>query len=99
LENINADLDAIIYVDEIKVFLMFFADDVVVFSQNPETLQSLIDDISRYCSQWGLTLNTRKTKVIIFENGTPSNYIFYINSSQIELVHSFKYLGVYQQLD
>jgi len=59
-------LDGIMSVDEIKLFLMLFADDDVVFLQNPETLKSLLDDISRYCIQWGLTLNTSKKKELSF---------------------------------
>jgi len=37
----------------------------------------------------------QEKRVIIFENGRLSYYTFHINNAPIELVHSFKYLGVY----
>ena len=41
LDNINSDLDGILTIDDVKLFLLLFADDAVVFSQDPKTLQSI----------------------------------------------------------
>ena len=71
-----------------------FADDGIVFSENPESLQSMLDDIERYCNEWKLKLNVNKTKIMIFERGRPTYYQFSINNCDIEIVNSFKYLGV-----
>ena len=39
--NINADLGNIFTLNEMKLFLILYADDQVVFAKSPETLQSL----------------------------------------------------------
>ena len=49
-----------------------------------------------YCEIWNLTINTEKTKVMIFSYGRISkNVHFYINNKELEIVSEFKYLGIY----
>ena len=94
LSSINCNLDGIINLEELHIFLLLFADVGVLFSQNPQTLQSMLNDVHLYCETWGLRLNVTKTK-IIFEKGRHTTYDFHINNQLIEIVSSFKYLGVY----
>ena len=82
-------------VEELQIFLLMFADDAILFSQNPQALQSMLNDIQLYCETWGLRLNVNKTKVMIFENGRHTTHNFFINHQPIEIVSSYKYLGVY----
>ena len=76
LDNINSDLDGILTIDDVQLFLLLFADDAVDFSQDPKTLQSILNDIENYCISCGLKLNTNKTKIMIFEAGGPTHYDF-----------------------
>ena len=66
----------------------------MVFATSPESLQSLLNDIENYCNLWGLKINTQKTKAMIFEKGRHTYQDFYINNTLIEIVKSFKYLGI-----
>jgi hypothetical protein len=93
-ECITSDLNGMFTIDEIKLFLLLYADDQVLFAKSPETLQHILNDIQQYCNIWGLKINTSKTKAMIFEKGRHTTYNFYINNTQIELVNSFKYLGM-----
>jgi hypothetical protein len=54
----------------------------------------MLTDIETYCNTWGLKINESKTKGIIFEKGRHTQHIFYIYSTPMELVESFKYLGI-----
>ena len=54
LDNINSNLDGIFTINEIKLFLMMFADDQVLFATSPTSLQSMINDIETYCNTWKL---------------------------------------------
>ena len=76
-------------------YLILFADDIVLFTTNPESLQAQIDSIYQYSVKWGLTINVNKTKVCIFEK-RKSNHDqrFYINNEIVEIVDSFVYLGI-----
>lgn len=47
------------------------------------------------CNLWNLKINVRKTKIVIFENGRHTSYDFFMYDSRIEVVTSFKYLGVH----
>ena len=96
LANINSDLEGSFTTDEVKLFLLAYADDQVLFSTSPTTLQSMLNDIELYCNAWGLKININKTKILIFEKGGRySIYNFYLYNEQLEVVSSFKYLGVY----
>ena len=95
LSSINCNLDGIMNLEELQIFLLLFADDGILFSQNPQTLQSMLNDVQLYCETWGLRLNVAKTKIMIFEKGRHTTYNFHINNQLIEIVSSFKYLGVY----
>jgi len=92
---INDELDGIITIEHIKLFMLIFADDGILFSTNPETLQIMLNDVQRYCETWGLKINTEKTKIIIFEKGRHTRHAFNINNIPLQIVNSIKYLGVY----
>ena len=95
VQNINVGLDQIFTVDDMKLFLMLYADEAVVFAKSPIVLQSILYDIESYCTLWGLKINTAKTKAMIFEKGRHTHYDFYLNNVKLEIVTSSKYLGMY----
>ena len=76
VDNINANLENIFELDELMLFIILYADDAVVFAKSKESLQSLLNDIELYCGTWGLKINTRKTKVMIFEKGRHASCLF-----------------------
>ena len=94
VENINTDLENIFSLNELKLFLILYADDQVLFATSPESLQSILTDIETYCRLWGLIINIEKTKAMIFEKGRHSKYDFYSYNTATEVVDSFKYLGI-----
>lgn len=44
-------------------------DDSVFFAETREGLQKGLDIIYDYCTRWRLTVNTEKTKVVVFRRG------------------------------
>ena len=48
------------------LFLLLYADDTIVPAECPEDLQRALDMLKIYCEFWGLDINVRKTKVMIF---------------------------------
>ena len=59
--------------DDVEVFLrmyvLLYADDTIFMTETPDDLQSSINAACDYCQTWHLTVNTSKTKVIIFSRG------------------------------
>ena len=54
MQNINSNLEHIFIIDIMRLFLLLYADDAVVFAKSPEVLQSILNDIESYCTLWGL---------------------------------------------
>ena len=69
------------------------ADDIVLITDAPHKFQQLLD----ICSSWTLTnqmtFNTSKCKVMIL-NGNPKNVKFTLDNVVLEIVSTYKYLGV-----
>ena len=97
LEIYNIESDYIINLDQTKLFMLLFADDavIIVFTESAEIRQNILNQIENDCNAWGLKLNTSKTKIMIFERGRHTTYNLNINNQPIEVVKSFKYLGVH----
>ena len=55
--------------DMLKIFLILYADDMVIFANSPEDLQDSFDMLVEYCKRWRLQVNTSKTKIMIFHKG------------------------------
>ena len=79
-----------------KIFMLLYADNIVLFANNPEELQEGLNLLSNYCKRWKLKINVAKTKITVFRRGgiLPRNLIFYYDGEPIEIVSKFKYLGV-----
>ena len=79
-----------------KLFLLLYADDIIIFSESAEGLQAGFDFLHSYCNRWKLKVNVDKTKVLIFRKGGTISRTqkFYYNEIEIDIVSSFSYLGI-----
>ena len=75
-----------------KLTHLRFADDIILISHNTEELQEMLDQMNYHCSQYGLKINTKKTKVIVNTSATTNTPIT-LDSSQLESVEEYIYLG------
>ena len=63
-------------------------------SENEEGLKYMLKTMEVYCNENELTLNTDKTKCMIFnKTGRHIRKIFTFNNTQLLTVRSYKYLG------
>ena len=60
--DFNADDIAVYF----KMYVILYADDTIIVSDNAESFQSCLDTFYAYCVDWKLTVNESKTKIIIF---------------------------------
>ena len=83
-------------VNMFKMFLLLYADDIVLFANSASELQDGLDLMSDYCKRWKLKINISKTKVMIFRKGgmLPRNLSFYYDDEPLEIVKKFNYLGI-----
>ena len=90
----NAEMLDTVDIEELTLFILLYADDAVIFAKSAESLQSMLNDIQEYCNTWHLTINTNKTKIMVFERGRHTHPKISLNGTELEVVSSFKYLGV-----
>ena len=85
-----------IEINLINLFLLMYADDMVLFAESPAALQTMIDTLYKYNKEWKLTLNVDKTKIVIFRNGgnIKENENWVYDGKEIQIVNQFSYLGM-----
>ena len=48
VHNLNDNIDGLFELKHMKMFIILFADDAVLFAHSPKALQSLLNDLSVY---------------------------------------------------
>ena len=88
-----------IYIDEIadNVMALLFADDVAMCSETVGRLREMIRVLEDFSKKWQLKINLEKTKIMVFRRGgkIKNNEVFYYEDKRIEIVNSYKYLGIF----
>ena len=52
-------------IDMFKIFMLLYADDIVIFSKSAEELQESLNLLVDYCNRWKLNINVKKTKLMV----------------------------------
>ena len=81
---------------DIHLFLLMYADDMVLFSESIDGLQHMLNSLYTYSKNWNLEVNIQKTKIVIFRNGgiIRENEFWLYNGEKLEVLNEFCYLGV-----
>ena len=108
--SILGPLFFLIYINDLKGILNnnsfhLYADDTVIYCMNEnihiaeKELQLVLDKFSKWCKINALTINTSKTKTMVFGSRHKLKNIhkpeLLINEEKIQLVPTYKYLGVH----
>ena len=100
INDLEAELDVNgisgINIGMINISILLYADDIILFGKTPEDLQKSLLVLEEYCTRWKLTVNTSKTKIMVFRKGglLPNALNFTYKNEYIEIVSKFCYLGV-----
>jgi hypothetical protein len=79
-----------------KLLILLYADDIALFSESRDGLQSGLYLLYDYCTRWKLSVNTEKTKIAVFRRGgrlAMDDHFFY-GDAYIEVTPSFSFLGI-----
>ena len=80
-----------------RVTHLFYADDLVLLAESAGELQLMLRALERYSSDKGLTVNTSKSKVVVFNSmmgGTNRGPELTYNRVALAVEPHFKYLGL-----
>ena len=80
-----------------KVFpspCILFADDLVIFAENPKELQNMIDSLNNYHTTQQLNVNCDKTKIMVFSlNPKTGNFRSKLEANlSLMIVGKYKYI-------
>ena len=88
-----------IYIDEEvpNIISLMFADDIANVTDTVGRLQKHIDSLQSFCSNYGMTVNLKKTKIVVFRGGGIVKQCeqWYLNRQHIQIVTYYKYLGAF----
>ena len=66
--------------------MLLYADDAVIFSKSPEILQTMLNRLHTYSTVWDLKVNTKRTKIMIFEKGRKTSIDIFYNNTLLIIV-------------
>jgi hypothetical protein len=81
---------------------LLYADDMVLLATSAAGLQRQLNLLQQYCQQWGLTVNTVKTKLMVLSGARTQQAALELaqqaglsfGGQPLQAVTSFKYLGI-----
>ena len=77
-----------------KTSCLVWADDILILSESESGLQAKLNNLEKYCDKNRLTVNTEKTKCMIFnKTGRLIKREFVFKNDILENTRSYKYLG------
>jgi hypothetical protein len=80
---------------QLHPYYWVYADDIILVSESEEGLQNGLNVLSKFCSSWKLEVNTKKSKIMIFNsNGKSFLNHFKLDNEYLETVKSYCYLGI-----
>ena len=85
-----------INIDGLHICILLYADDIVIVSENEDNLQKMLTYVHEWCCKWDMKVNVEKTKIIHFRKKRKkiTDIVFTIGKDKIDIVSSYKYLGV-----
>jgi hypothetical protein len=80
----------------VEIFLLLFADDVVLLSGTVKGLQTQLSRLKEEADRLGLTVNLDKTNIMVFRMGGHLSVLekWYYGNLQLKVTNSYKYLGM-----
>ena len=79
----------------VELFLPLFADDLVLLSSTAMGLQNQLNHLTSMCKEHSLSINTEKSKVMVFRKGgfLGKNEKWFLEGNEVEVVNSHTYFG------
>ena len=81
--------------NEAEISSLLFADDLVILALTKEDLQEKLQILEDYCDKWGLEVNIKKTKIMIFnkQGSVIRKHQFFYKNQALETAKQYTYLG------
>ena len=95
--RINGDLKQVHKpTDEQLMWIFMYTDDIALLAEDTASLKAAIELLDAVFSDWGLTVSTSKTKILVIERDSDTQAAtldIKLRGDNLEVVSKFKYLG------
>ena len=73
---------------------LYYADDIILISENKQDLHHLIDEVYNWCKKWRMIVNTDKTQIVHLrlKEEQKTNFRFHLGGNELLVVKNYKYL-------
>ena len=90
-------MDVGVQVENRKIPILMYADDIVLISEDEAELQTMLDHVHKWCKKWFMSVNMDKTKVVHFRKKAKarSKTVFKYGEQEVKYTSFYKYLGIY----
>ena len=83
-----------IKIDEEKIAILLYADDIVIIADTAEDLRTGMKIATKWGKKWRCSFNQDKSKVIVFGQRKNAEEEWSLGGEKIEQVKTYKYLGL-----
>ena len=99
LQSLSDDINVLLSDDDVEMFVrlyvLLYADDTIIMAESVQDLQAALDAAYEYCTQWYLTVNTNKTKIVVFSRGKIRNQpVVKFGDTLLDVKSEYVYLGI-----
>jgi hypothetical protein len=74
---------------------LLFADDITLFANSEQELNTLLDITSKFADKWNLKFNDTKSKVMVIGKRIDREKVWKLGDNCIHRINEYKYMGVY----
>lgn len=96
LNDLHEQLEGGLFIDELNIRILMYADDIVILAENISVLQRMINNLEIYCETWGMEVNLTKSEIMVFRKGgrVALNEKWKFKGDEVKVVSQYKYLGI-----
>ena len=96
INDLHDYLEGGLFVDDLNIRVLLYADDIVILSDDVVILQQMIGKLEEYCSLWNMEVNLEKSAIMVFRKGgkLASNEKWKYKGEYIKITAEYTYLGV-----
>ena len=89
--------EAGVLVGALRLYLLLYADDLVLVSRTPEGLQRQLEVLESFCAAKGMEVNLSKTEAVVFrppDQAYQTGWQWHYKGAAVPVSQEFKYLGI-----
>ena len=72
--------------DNLNISILLYADDIVLLAENEVNLQFMLSTLEKWCRDWKLDVNLKKSNVIHFRKNNLPETLFKFKYKQNEML-------------